>query len=83
MCHWLLGSSVRYQLGNTYPERFPMNGKALVLMTKEMFVYRVPEGGGILYEDIQLKLKKAMNEALEQATALSLAAMTGVAISSS
>ena len=60
-----------------------MNGKALVLMTKEMFLYRVPEGGGILYEDIQLKLRKAMSEALEQATAFGLAAMSGVTITKS
>ena len=54
-----------------------MNGKALVLMSKEMFLYRVPEGGGILYEDIQLKLRKAMSEALEQATTLGLATVAG------
>ena len=60
-----------------------MNGKALALMSKEMFLYRVPEGGGILYEDVQLKLRKAMAEAFEQATALGLAAVTGVTISKS
>ena len=60
-----------------------MNGKALVIMAKEMFLYRVPEGGGILYEDIQLKLRKAMSEAFEQATALGLTAMNSVAITKS
>ena len=60
-----------------------MSGKALVLLNKEMFLYWVPEGGGILYEDIQLKLRKAMSEAFEQATALGLAAMSSAAITKS
>ena len=67
MTHWLERASVQYQLGNTHPERFPTNGLGLLLMTKEMFLYRVPEGGGILYEDLQFKLQKAFNEVFEQA----------------
>ena len=44
-----------------------MNGRGLLLMTKEMFLFRVPEGGGILYEDFQFKLQKAFSGELEQA----------------
>ena len=36
-------------------------------MSKDMFLYRVPEGGGILYEDVQLKLQRVMREALRLA----------------
>ena len=65
---WLHKSAVQYRLRSTNPERFPMNGKALVLMTKDMFVYRVPEGGGFLYEDIQFRLQKLFTDSLDEAT---------------
>ena len=63
---WLKSSTVRYRLEEVESERFPMNGKGLLLMTKDMFVYRVCEGGGILYEDIQLKLQRVFKECLKQ-----------------
>lgn len=37
-----------------------MNGKGLLLLSKDMFMHRVPVGGGILYEDIQLRLQKVV-----------------------
>lgn len=55
---WLQQAVTQYQLGNVHTERFPMNGKGLMLLTKDMFLYRVPVGGGMLYEDIQLRLQK-------------------------
>ena len=64
---WLLHARVQYQLGNTHPECFPMNGKSLLLMTREMFLSRVPEGGGVLFEDIQLKLQKVISELYNRA----------------
>ena len=63
---WLLHAGVQYQLGDTHPDRFPMNGKALLLMTREMFLARVPQGGGILFEDIQHKLQKVITEMYEK-----------------
>ena len=69
---WLNRAATQFELSNTFPERFPMNGKGLLLMTKEMFLYRVPEGGGLLYEDIQLKLQKVMMESFEQTTGFSM-----------
>lgn len=39
-----------------------MNGKALLMMTRDMFLSRVPEGGGLLFEDVQLKLRKIITE---------------------
>ena len=52
---------MQFQLSNTFPSRFPMNGKALLLLTREMFLYRVPEGGGLLYEDIRYKMQKVFD----------------------
>ena len=52
-----------------------MNGRGLLLMSKEMFLYRVPEGGGILYEDLQFKMQKAFSEVLEQAANEALASV--------
>lgn len=41
-------------------ERFLMNGKALCLMTRDMFAYRVPRGGLVLYADFQARLCRAV-----------------------
>ncbi len=68
MTLWLMYASSQYRLGNTYPERFPMNGKALLLMSRDMFLSRVPHGGGLLFEDVQLKLQKALSELYKSAS---------------
>lgn len=65
MATWLKCSTVRYRLDDVQSERFPMNGKGLLLMTKDMFVYRVCEGGGLLYEDLHLKLLRVSKENVE------------------
>ena len=39
------------------PERFPVNGKGLNFMTKDMFIKRVPDGGALLYEYFQHKYR--------------------------
>ena len=39
-----------------------MNGKGLMLLSKEMFCDRVPEGGRLIYEDFHLKLQKIVSE---------------------
>jgi len=41
-------------------ERFRMNGKALCLMTSEMFAYRVPVGGTGLFKDFRQRLCQAL-----------------------
>ncbi|KAI8433472.1 hypothetical protein MSG28_015507 [Choristoneura fumiferana] len=41
-------------------ERFPMNGKALCLMSLDMFTARVPEKGHALYQDFRRRLSKAL-----------------------
>lgn len=40
-------------------DRFLMNGKALCLMSLQMFTFRVPLGGKLLFKDFQLRLSSA------------------------
>ena len=61
---WTKSAAEKFELGDVKPEYFPMNGRGLVLLTKEMFLYRVPEGGGLLFEDIQVKLRRALASTL-------------------
>ncbi|CAH1796915.1 unnamed protein product [Owenia fusiformis] len=42
-------------------ERFPMNGKGICLMDLNMFQYRVPQGGQMLYRDFEMRLCAAVN----------------------
>ncbi|GAB0100781.1 ETS-domain lacking [Sergentomyia squamirostris] len=42
-------------------EKFPMNGKALCLMSLDMYLNRVPVGGKTLYRDFQLRMARAVN----------------------
>ncbi|XP_032243206.2 uncharacterized protein LOC5517283 isoform X1 [Nematostella vectensis] len=57
---WLRWISEAYSLENVKLDRFEMNGKALCLMTLDMFLYRVPEGGRVLYHDFQRRLRLAL-----------------------
>ena len=52
--------SLRHDLPDVHADRFLMNGKALCLMTIEMFCQRVPLGGKMLFKDFQLRLSMAM-----------------------
>lgn len=49
-----------------------MNGKGLLLLSRDMFVERVPIGGGLLYEDLHLKMQKIVSDQLRQAQELEL-----------
>ncbi|XP_059614002.1 uncharacterized protein LOC132260093 [Phlebotomus argentipes] len=42
-------------------EKFPMNGKALCLMSLDMYLNRVPIGGKTLYRDFRLRMTRAMS----------------------
>lgn len=42
-------------------DKFKMNGKALCLMSVEMFLSRFPEGGKMLYRDFRLRLTRALS----------------------
>lgn len=41
-------------------DKFDMNGKALCLMSMDMFIKRVPTGGKFLYRDFRLRLYPAV-----------------------
>ena len=43
-------------------ERFLMNGKAVCLMSVNMFSTRVPLGGKLLYRDFQIRLARALHK---------------------
>lgn len=42
-------------------DKFKMNGKALCLMSVEMFLSRFPAGGKMLYRDFRLRLTRALS----------------------
>lgn len=42
-------------------QKFPMNGKALCLMTLDMYLSRVPVGGKMLYRDFRFRLARALS----------------------
>ncbi|XP_067933836.1 transcription factor ETV6-like [Watersipora subatra] len=56
---WLKYITSTYNL-DISQKKFDMNGKALCLMTIEMFVKRVPIGGKLLYRDFRLRLYPAV-----------------------
>ncbi|KAF8777240.1 transcription factor ETV7-like [Argiope bruennichi] len=60
VARWIQYVSTTHQLPTVHLERFAMNGKALCLMSMDMFVSRVPLGGKLLYKDFQLKLSRAL-----------------------
>ncbi|KXJ25205.1 Friend leukemia integration 1 transcription factor [Exaiptasia diaphana] len=60
VARWLQWVSDAYSLHDIKPDRFEMNGKGLCLMTLDMFLYRVPEGGRVLYHDFQRRLRIAV-----------------------
>lgn len=47
--------------GTQITEKFKMNGKALCLMSLEMYLSRVPAGGKILYRDFRSRLTRALS----------------------
>lgn len=60
---WLnnLAQSEGIPLTTELASKFPMNGKALCLMTLDMYLSRVPVGGKMLYKDFRIRLARAMS----------------------
>lgn len=58
--NWLKYMSVAHSLNDVKHDRFLMNGKALCLMNVDMFSYRVPLGGKLLYRDFRMRLSQAL-----------------------
>lgn len=59
---WLINMAVSEGLEVTpeLSQKFPMNGKALCLMSLDMYLSRVPVGGKMLYRDFRVRLARAM-----------------------
>ncbi|XP_011196679.1 uncharacterized protein LOC105221406 [Zeugodacus cucurbitae] len=59
---WLINMALSEGLEVTpeLPQKFPMNGKALCLMSLDMYLCRVPVGGKMLYRDFRVRLARAM-----------------------
>ncbi|XP_063924774.1 transcription factor ETV7 isoform X2 [Zophobas morio] len=60
VARWLHLVTQQHGLPEVPSSRFLMNGKALCLMSLEMFLSRVPLGGKLLYKDFQLRLCAAL-----------------------
>merc|ERR1712183_1196270 len=61
VCCWVEWTCLPHNLPSPSVDRFLMNGKALCLMSVQMFSNRVPLGGKLLYRDFQIRLAKAVN----------------------
>ncbi|KAM4676577.1 transcription factor ETV6 isoform 2-T2 [Discoglossus pictus] len=55
---WLRWAEIEFALRSIENNTFEMNGKALLLLTKEDFRYRCPHSGDVLYEVLQHILKQ-------------------------
>ena len=61
VCTWVTWMCSGHALPRPDIARFLMNGKAVCLMSVQMFSNRVPLGGKLLYRDFQIRLAKAVN----------------------
>ena len=57
---WLRYMKMVHNIPDIKYDRFLMNGKALCLMNLQMFCYRVPLGGKLLYKDFKMRLSKVL-----------------------
>ena len=60
VCVWVSWTCSAHSLPAPALERFLMNGKAVCLMSLQMFSARVPLGGKLLYRDFQIRLARAL-----------------------
>lgn len=68
---WLKWTARVYNIRNIDFDKFRMNGKGLCMLTRNGFIYRVPDGGEHLYEDFQIRLREASTSQSHQQTFLS------------
>ena len=64
VCKWVKMLCSQHHLPPPDVARFLMNGKAVCLMSVQMFSTRVPLGGKLLYRDFQLRLANALYKEL-------------------
>ena len=56
---WFKWATDRYGVKDITTDKFLMNGKGLCMLNLESFLYRVPQGGDLLYGDFQRRLHMA------------------------
>lgn len=56
---WLRWAGKMYNIKNADLDKFRMNGKGLCMLTRNGFLYRVPNGGDLLFRDFQMQLQEA------------------------
>ena len=61
VCGWVVDTCTAHNLPAPNTDRFLMNGKAVCLMSLNMFISRVPLGGKLLYRDFQIRLGQAIH----------------------
>ena len=64
VCTWVTWMCSQHRLPPPNIDRFLMNGKAVCLMSVQMFSSRVPLGGKLLYRDFQIRLANALYKKL-------------------
>uniref|UniRef100_A0A672QUE8 Transcription factor ETV6 n=2 Tax=Sinocyclocheilus grahami TaxID=75366 RepID=A0A672QUE8_SINGR len=64
VCQWLRWAEREFALRPISSTSFQMNGKALLLLTKEDYRYRSPHSGDVLYELLQHILKQRKPQSL-------------------
>ena len=64
VCSWVTWMARVHHLPTPDIARFLMNGKAVCLMSVQMFSSRVPLGGKLLYRDFQIRLANALHKKL-------------------
>ncbi|XP_077357178.1 transcription factor ETV6 isoform X2 [Festucalex cinctus] len=64
VAQWLRWAEKEFALRPITTGSFQMNGKALLLLTKEDFRYRLPHSGDVLYELLQHTLKQRKSHVL-------------------
>ena len=62
VCSWVTWMCLVHGLQPPDVDRFLMNGKAVCLMSVQMFSSRVPLGGKLLYRDFQIRLAEALHK---------------------
>ena len=62
VCVWVEWTLTSHNLPVPSVDRFLMNGKAVCLMSVQMFSSRVPLGGKLLYRDFQIRLAEALHK---------------------
>lgn len=63
---WLRWAANLYNIRNVDFDKFRMNGKGLCMLTRNGFLYRVPNGGELLHEDFQMRLQEASASSSQQ-----------------